>query len=169
MGQIHNLAKPYIILWGKILTLPSQILYILKNPDPNPTNIFWKIHSHIQPQAIPPRQKTLFMDYLIKTFSKKIGLWQANYSQSGTFLWKPYFSYRAIWGLFTRDIPSPPSQWRRFGIPSVFFPTKIGVFSDSKREIVIFVPTHPPTIHPSQWRRFDMPSGGFFPTKIATF
>ena len=121
MGQIHSLAKPYIYLWGKFITWPSQILYILKNPDPNPTNIFWKIHSHIQPQAIAPRQKSLFMDYLIKTFSKKIGLWQANYSQSGTFLWKPYFSYRAIWGLFTRDIPSPPSQWRRFGIPSGFF------------------------------------------------
>ena len=69
------------------------------------------------------------MDPLIKTFSKKIGLWQANYSQSGTFLWKPYFSYRAIWGLFTRDIPSPPSQWRRFGIPSgFFFPTKNELF-----------------------------------------
>ena len=121
MGQIYNLAKPYIYLWGEAITWPSQILYILKNPDPKTTNIFWKIHSHIQPQAIPPRQKSLFMDYLIKTFSKKIGLWQANYSQSGTFLWKPYFSYRAIWGLFTRDIPSPPSQWRRFGIPSGFF------------------------------------------------
>ena len=133
MGQIHNLAKPYIILWGKILTLPSQILYILKNPDPNPTNIFWKIHSHIQPQAIPPRQKSLFMDPLIKTFSKKIGLWQANYSQSGTFLWKPYFSYRAIWGLFARDIPSPPSQWRRFGIPSG------GFYSTRKRLFIYFI------------------------------
>ena len=111
MGQSSNLAKPNFIF--------------LKNPNPNPTNIFWKIHSHIQPQAIPPRQKCWYMDPLIKTFSKKIGLWQANYSQSGTFLWKPYFSYRAIWGLFTRDIPSPPSQWRRFGIPSGgFFPTK---------------------------------------------
>ena len=113
MGQIHNLAKPNIFLWGKIITWPSQI-YIC-------ANIFWKSHSHIQPQAIPIRQKYLFMDPLIKTFSKKIGLWQANYSQSGTFSWKPYFSYRAIWGLFTRDIPSPPSQWRRFGIPSGFF------------------------------------------------
>ena len=132
MGRIYNLAKPYILLWGKFITWPSQISYVWKILifwDPKTTNIFWKSHSHIQPQAIPIRQKCLFMDPLIKTFSKKIGLWQANYSQSGTFLWKPYFSYRAIWGLFTRDIPSPPSQWRRFGIPSgFFFPTKIRLF-----------------------------------------
>ena len=122
MGQIYNLAKPYIYLWGKAITWPSHILYFLKNPDPKTTNIFWKSHSHIQPQAIPIRQKCLFMDPLIKTFSKKIGLWQANYSQSGTFLWKPYFSYRAIWGLFTRDIPFPQASGDALAFPPGFFP-----------------------------------------------
>ena len=128
--------------------------------DPKTANIFWKSYSHIQHQAIPIRQKCLYMDPLIKTFSKKIGLWQANYSQSGTFLWKPYFSYRAIWGLFTRDIPSPPSQWRRFGIPSgFFFPTK----KDDFLGVLMIKHDHKPVA--TLWHALRV----FFPHQNTTF
>ncbi len=47
------------------------------------------------------------MDPLVTTFSKKTSIRQVNSNRDSTFLWGPYFSYRATWGLFRRDFVDP--------------------------------------------------------------
>ena len=55
-------------------------------------------------QAKPPSQKDWYMDPLVMTFSKKKLIHQVNYNRDPRFWLGPYFSYRATWGLFTKDI-----------------------------------------------------------------
>ena len=68
------------------------------------------------------------------------------------------------------DSPLPPSQWRRFGIPSGgFFPTKIDVFHRFNEEIGIFIPNHPLTIHHKPVATLWHSLRGFFPHQNGDF
>ena len=125
MGQIYNNGKPYIYLWGKFIIMGSHIFIKVVDDVGWLIVITWFVLLLVSACYNPGFHSLIYRD-TGRTRPDQDRPGQTKTDQARSEQTRPSGQTHGPDNLTTWttgfDSPLPPSQWRRFDMPSVFFP-----------------------------------------------